>query len=64
VLPPARLINFSDRWYKFDLTDDEIEIKEDAISKYKSQLSLKNPILVRVLWDFARKNELFMMETK
>lgn len=64
LLPPARLINLKDRWYKFSLTQEEVDLKEEAIGKYKSQLSLKNPILVRVLWDFARQNELFMIKAK
>lgn len=64
LLPPARLINLHDNWFKFSLTSDEVDQKEDATSQYKSQLSLKNPILVRVLWDFVRQNELFMMEAE
>lgn len=62
LLPPARLINFKDKWYKFTLTTDEVDLKEEAIGEYKTQLSLRNPILTRILWDFARRNELFMMQ--
>lgn len=62
LLPPARLINFKDKWYKFTLTTDEVDLKEEAIGEYKTQLSLRNPILTRILWDFARRNELFMIK--
>ena len=61
ILPPARLVNLSDRWYKFNLTQDEEDAKEQAVMEYKSQLIKTNPILRRVLFDFVRRNELFMM---
>lgn len=62
LLPPARLISFNQQWYVLDLSAGEEDIKQEAILKYKSQLSLKNPILHEILLDFVRKNELFMVE--
>lgn len=61
ILPPARLVNLTDKWYKFNLTQEEEDQKEEAVLKYKSQLRKTNPVLRRVLFDFIRKNELFMM---
>lgn len=62
LLPPARLITFTDRWYRFDLSNDEENRKEDAVLLYKSQLRKSNPVLMRVLFDFVRQNELFMIK--
>ena len=64
LTPPARLISSSDSWYKLNLTQGEENTKEDAVLKYKSQLSISNPILHEVLLDFVRRNELFMIKTK
>lgn len=63
LLPPARLVNLTDKWYKFDLTQDEEYQKEEAVLKYKTQLRKSNPVLRRVLFDFIRKNELFMVRS-
>lgn len=63
ILPPARLVNLTDKWYKFDLTQEEEDQKEEAVLKYKSQLKKSNPVLRRVLFDFIRKNELFMVRS-
>jgi LmbE family N-acetylglucosaminyl deacetylase len=62
LLPPARLVSFTDRWYKLSLTADEENLKEEAVFKYRSQLKRTNPILERILLDFVRKNELFMIK--
>lgn len=62
LTPPVRLINATTTWYKFSLTLDEENTKEEAVLKYKSQLKATNPVLHRVLLDFVRKNELFMVE--
>lgn len=62
LLPPSRLISFTERWYKFDLSSEEEDQKEDAILTYKSQLKKSNPVLMRILLDFVRQNELFMMK--
>jgi len=63
LLPPAVLINFTDRWYKFSLTQEEEDAKEDATGEYRSQLKSTNPVLYRILYDFVRKNELFMIRS-
>ena len=62
LTPPVRLINPMTTWYKFSLTVDEENAKEEAVLKFKSQLKVTNPVLNRVLLDFVRKNELFMVE--
>ncbi len=60
LLPPLRTLNFHSKWLKFILNDDEIEIKKEAIFKYKSQLS--KPPLKEMLPSFIRKNEIFYIE--
>jgi len=62
ILPPARLIKFKERWYKFSLAEEEEERKERAVFVYRTQLSYKNPILRRLLFGFIRRNELFMVK--
>lgn len=62
LLPPAKLITLKDRWYILDLSNEEEDKKQEAIFSYKSQLSMKNPILHGILLDFIRENELFMIE--
>ena len=62
LVPPAKLITLSDKWYILGLTSEEEDKKQEAILKYKSQLSMKNPILHGILLDFIRENELFMIE--
>ncbi len=62
LLPPARLISYDQKWYILPLSDSEIDVKQNAVLKYRSQLSIKNPILRDMLLEFVRKNELFMME--
>lgn len=63
LLPPAKLISPSNLWYQLPLSPEEESLKEDAILKYKSQLRLRNPVLSRILLDFVRKNELFMVSS-
>jgi len=62
LTPPARLVSFSNKWYILDLSQEEEDNKQNAILKYRSQLSLKNPILHEMLLDFVRQNELFMIQ--
>lgn len=64
LTPPARLLTLSDQWYKFTLNSEEESQKEDAVLKYKSQLRRTNPIVHRILLDFVRRNELFMIREK
>lgn len=62
LLPPVRLIGLNDEWFKLTLSGDEIENKKEATFMYKTQLSIKNPILQDLLLDFIRQNELFMIK--
>jgi LmbE family N-acetylglucosaminyl deacetylase len=62
LTPPIKLIVPHVTWEKLMLTSDEEDIKEEAVLKYKSQLKVTNPVLNRVLLDFVRRNELFMVE--
>lgn len=59
MLPPAKLITSDKQWLKLNLTKNEQDKKRQAIKSYKSQLTLKNPPLKSLLFDFDRKNELF-----
>ena len=62
LTPPVKLILPNRSWYKFSITPEEEQLKEEAILKYKSQLKITKPVLNRLLFDFVRRNELFMME--
>ncbi|OQB06411.1 MAG: glucosamine-6-phosphate deaminase-like protein [bacterium ADurb.Bin212] len=62
LLPPVRLIGLNEEWFKLTLSGEEIENKKEAIFMYKSQLSIRNPILQDLLLDFIRQNELFMIK--
>lgn len=53
--PPKTLSNGEISWQKLELTDEEISLKKDAVSFYKSQ----NKSAPSYLATFARKNELF-----
>lgn len=60
ILPPLRTLNFHSTWYKFMLTEKEIENKKNSIFIYKSQLN-KIP-LKEMLLSFIRKNEIFYVD--
>jgi hypothetical protein len=62
LTPPVKLIVAHKSWERFMLSGTEEDAKEEAVLKYKSQLKITNPVLNRVLLDFVRKNELFMVE--
>jgi LmbE family N-acetylglucosaminyl deacetylase len=62
LTPPIKLIATHNTWEKLMLTTAEEDAKEEAVLKYKSQLKVTNPVLNRVLLDFVRRNELFMVE--
>lgn len=55
LLPPKDLQ--SKHWLIFELNDEVLKVKEEAINKYQSQL--KSPYLNLLLKSFLRKNELF-----
>ena len=53
--PPEKLSNNEILWQKLELTPEERETKQKAISFYRSQIEYDPPYL----FTFARKNELF-----
>ncbi|MFA7243813.1 MAG: PIG-L family deacetylase [Patescibacteria group bacterium] len=57
ITPPVRLTSGARIWYKFNLTRGQIDSKESAINKYKSQIS--DPFLKRLMQSFIRNNEIF-----
>lgn len=56
LLPPKSL-RASHRWVRFDLTSEELAVKEAAMRDYRSQLD--SPYLRLLLNSFLRQNELF-----
>jgi LmbE family N-acetylglucosaminyl deacetylase len=56
LLPPKSLRD-GYRWVRFDLTPDELAVKEAAMRVYRSQLD--SPYLRLLLNSFIRQNELF-----
>lgn len=56
LLPPKSLRERG-RWLRFDLTTDELAVKEEAMRAYRSQLD--SPYLRLLLMSFLRQNELF-----
>ncbi len=56
LLPPKSLWQ-ADRWVRFDLSADELAVKQEAIRDYRSQLD--SPFLRLLLMSFLRQNELF-----
>lgn len=57
LLPPAALITNDKQWLKLVLPPEIINLKHEAILKYRSQL--RTPLLRAPLLSFVRKNELF-----
>lgn len=55
LLPPKDLQNR--HWLIFELNEEVLKVKEEAVNKYQSQL--KSPYLNLLLKSFLRKNELF-----
>lgn len=58
LLPPVALITGDKQWLKLVLTPEIIDLKHEAILKYRSQLRV--PLLRALLLSFVRKNELFL----
>ncbi len=56
LLPPNSLRE-SHHWLRFDLTPDELAVKQAALQDYRSQLD--SPYLRLLLSSFLRQNELF-----
>jgi LmbE family N-acetylglucosaminyl deacetylase len=63
LLPPIKLISAEYQWWVVPLSENDQGRKATAISSYRSQQSLKNPILRQLLWSFDRRNELFALPT-
>jgi LmbE family N-acetylglucosaminyl deacetylase len=59
LLPPAPVYNIYPTWYRLDLTQDQVELKEKALEEYKSQIDL----LWALMSKFIRKNEVFTTHT-
>jgi len=57
LLPPVRLIDFNDAWERFMLSQEILDMKQEAIYAYKSQL--RDPTVRSLLLSSIRKNELF-----
>lgn len=57
LMPPARLIKFSDDWRSYNLDPETVKQKEGALSAYQSQL--KDSLLKNIMESFLRRNELF-----
>ncbi|MCL5407308.1 MAG: PIG-L family deacetylase [Patescibacteria group bacterium] len=56
LVPPAKLITISDGVLKVSLDKETLDLKEKALSEYKSQLRV--PTLKNVMESFLRQNEL------
>lgn len=61
LLPPINLVISSYEWRVLPITSEQQKIKAAAVLSYKTQLSLKNPILHQLLDSFVRQNELFAL---
>lgn len=55
LVPPAAILALDPIWFRWDLSPQDIALKERAIRQYRSQM----PTLGRLLESFVRKNELF-----
>jgi LmbE family N-acetylglucosaminyl deacetylase len=56
LLPPRSMLD-GQHWLRFDLTSDELALKQAALRDYRSQLD--SPYLRLLLHSFLRQNELF-----
>ena len=55
LVPPAAIYALNPIWFRWDLSPQDIALKERAIRQYRSQI----PTLGRLLESFVRTNELF-----
>lgn len=55
LLPPARLVNDTQTWGRFHLSDEAVDQKGQALNQYRSQMALIGDFLR----SFVRQNELF-----
>jgi len=59
LLPPAPVYNIYPDWYRLDLTQEQVALKESSIEEYKSQVDL----LWALISKFIRSNEVFSTHT-
>jgi LmbE family N-acetylglucosaminyl deacetylase len=59
LLPPAPIYDIYPTWYRLDLTPEQVDLKENALEAYKSQIDL----LWALMSKFIRKNEVFTTHT-
>ncbi len=55
LVPPLSILNTGTTWFSMGMSDEDIEDKADAMSKYTSQIKR----ISRLMSAFERKNELF-----
>jgi LmbE family N-acetylglucosaminyl deacetylase len=60
LLPPIGLIDFDNAWQRFMLSQEILDMKQEAIYAYKSQL--RDPTVRSLLVSSIRKNELFSVQ--
>jgi LmbE family N-acetylglucosaminyl deacetylase len=60
LLPPINMVNFDKKWQRYVLPDDILDLKNQAVLSYQSQLSI--PFLRSLLLSFIKKNELFSLD--
>ncbi|KKQ90952.1 MAG: LmbE family protein [Berkelbacteria bacterium GW2011_GWA1_39_10] len=61
LLPPVDVVTNDKQWKRLLLSDDDLKLKEKAISQYHSQLRV--PFLRSLILSLVRKNELFATMT-
>ena len=55
LLPPRRSYEIDNNWYRWDLSENDVALKDEAVRKYESQLTTLGYLLYR----FVRQNEPF-----
>jgi len=59
LLPSLRMIVIGQNWRRFMLSGEIMDVKQEAILQYRSQL--RNSYLRNLLFGFVRQNELFLL---
>jgi N-acetylglucosamine malate deacetylase 1 len=59
ILPSLRMILLGQEWIRFMLTQNLMELKQEAVLEYRTQLS--SSYLRSLLFSFIRQNELFLV---
>jgi N-acetyl-1-D-myo-inositol-2-amino-2-deoxy-alpha-D-glucopyranoside deacetylase len=55
LLPPRRSYEIDNKWYRWDLSENDVALKDEAVRQYESQLTTLGYLLYR----FVRQNEPF-----